>query len=386
MLTPEQFATRLLEWFDQHGRHDLPWQHPRTPYRVWLSEIMLQQTQVSTVIPYFERFEQRFPDVHALAAATDDEVMRLWAGLGYYARARNLKKAAERVSKEFAGDFPETVDALSELPGIGRSTAGAVRSLGFGKRAAILDGNVKRVLARVHSVDGWPGKSSVLAQLWEIAERLTPDHRVSDYNQAMMDLGALLCTRSKPDCKQCPFETDCTALASGTPERFPGKKPRKVKPQRATLMLIVRHQDSVLLERRPPTGIWGGLWSLPEVWHQPADLLESDQPNDAVEVVSQTPSRFELPDHADFDSLSKESAVMKWLTYQGLRIDSMAPQSVLRHSFSHYDLDIEPLVVTIESERAAVNEPVGLQWFGKTEIDAIGLPAPVAKLVNLYVA
>ncbi|MGB1271575.1 MAG: A/G-specific adenine glycosylase, partial [Endozoicomonas sp.] len=227
------FSQKLLEWFDQHGRKDLPWQQDKTPYRIWVSEIMLQQTQVTTVIPYFKKFMGRFPDVHALAAASEDEVLHFWSGLGYYSRARNLHKAARTVTKEFSGEFPRSVELLMKLPGIGRSTAGAIAAISMGVRAPIMDGNVKRVLTRYCGVKGWPGKSAVAEKLWDIAEQLTPDRRVDDYTQAMMDMGATLCTRSKPNCHQCPLKTHCKAHRAGEETRYPEPKPKKDKPQRA---------------------------------------------------------------------------------------------------------------------------------------------------------
>jgi len=257
-------ADTLLAWFDTHGRHDLPWQHPRTPYRVWISEIMLQQTQVSTVVPYFERFLQRFPDVHSLAAAAQDDVLALWSGLGYYARARNLHRAAQHIVERHDGKFPTTLEAWLALPGIGRSTAGAILAQAFEQRQPILDGNVRRVLARYHAIDGWPGDRAVQDQLWKRAEAATPHRRIADYTQAIMDLGATVCTRT-PRCNQCPLSTGCGAHRLGRTADFPGRRPRKTLPVRLTAMLVLRDENGrILLVRRPPTGIWGGLWSLPE--------------------------------------------------------------------------------------------------------------------------
>ena len=239
-LSPDRFQAQVLQWYDRHGRHDLPWQHPRSPYRVWLSEIMLQQTQVKTVIPYFERFLERFPDVAALAAASEDEVLHLWTGLGYYARARNLLKCARSVVDDHGGEFPATVEALEQLPGIGRSTAGAIVSISRDTPAAILDGNVKRVLARYTAIAGWPGESAVQKKLWAVAERYTPETRCADYSQAMMDLGATLCSRSRPACDLCPLEESCAAHSAGRQADYPGKKPRKALPVKSTVMLLVR--------------------------------------------------------------------------------------------------------------------------------------------------
>lgn len=341
-VAPKPFATQLLAWFDLYGRHDLPWQHPRTPYRVWLSEVMLQQTQVATVIPYFQRFEEAFPRVEDLADAEVDQVMRLWAGLGYYARARNLKRTAEIVAKEFAGIFPDSQEALESLPGIGHSTAGAILSLGFGKRAAILDGNVKRVLARVFAVDGWPGQTQVLKKLWSLSEALTPRARVTDYNQAMMDLGATLCTRSAPRCDACPLSDVCLARAASSQRDYPGKKPKKKKPQRSETFLILRHNGKIYLERRPATGIWGGLWSLPQV----TDSTAADQ----------------------------------WLASRQVT-GSLTQLEPLAHSFTHYDLMLEPLQVDCDRVPISVAEADAAGWFGASDLDAVGLPAPIAKLL-----
>ncbi|HNP37856.1 MAG TPA: A/G-specific adenine glycosylase, partial [Woeseiaceae bacterium] len=245
-----EIAPRLLAWFDEHGRKDLPWQVD-DPYRVWVSEIMLQQTQVQTVIPYFTRFIARFGDVRALADAAIDEVLHHWSGLGYYARARNLHAAAKLIRDEFGGKFPASADELKALPGIGRSTAAAILALSFGERYAILDGNVKRVLARHSAVPGWPGKTAVAKTLWQLAEQNTPRDRVGAYTQAIMDLGATLCTRSKPRCSDCPLKSDCCALAEGAVASYPGSKPRKVKPLRETSMMLALAGDAVYLERRP---------------------------------------------------------------------------------------------------------------------------------------
>jgi A/G-specific adenine glycosylase len=259
------FASRLLAWWDVHGRKDLPWQHPRTPYRVWVSEIMLQQTQVSTVIDYFQRFEQRFPDLPSLATAPVDDVLAAWAGLGYYARARNLHQAAQTCMAEFAGDLPAEVEQLVSLPGIGLSTANAIVSQTQDVPATVLDGNVKRVMARHAAVGGWPGKPAVTKQLLAAADARLTSERGADYTQAIMDLGATLCTRSKPACPACPVRADCRALAAGTVAQYPASKPKAGVPEKVLYMLVLRNfHGEVLLERRPPTGIWGGMWSLPE--------------------------------------------------------------------------------------------------------------------------
>ncbi|HET8730461.1 MAG TPA: A/G-specific adenine glycosylase, partial [Moraxellaceae bacterium] len=257
------FATAVLAWFDEHGRKTLPWQQNPSPYRVWVSEIMLQQTQVATVIPYYERFLARFPDVHALAAAPQDDVLHLWTGLGYYARARNLQKAAQMLVDQYGGEFPETVDEVAGLPGIGRSTAGAILSLSRQHWAVILDGNVKRVLSRFHAVSETGAAQE--KRLWPLAEQHTPQQRVHHFNQAMMDLGATLCTRTRPACLLCPLQSACRGFAEGEPTAYPGKKATRTLPEKSVTLLVFLNADGeVLLEQRPSPGIWGGLWSFPE--------------------------------------------------------------------------------------------------------------------------
>ncbi len=344
----EPFAGRLLAWYRGNGRHDLPWQRPRTPYRVWLSEIMLQQTQVATVIPYFERFVARFPDVATLARAPLDEVLHHWSGLGYYARARNLHAAARHVVNECGGSFPATLEGLAALPGVGRSTAGAILSLAFGRRAPILDGNVKRVLARYFAVPGWSGKTAVANALWAHAEALTPHDDVAEYTQAIMDLGATLCTRTQPGCARCPFAGDCRAHLAGTETDYPGRKPKRDKPQRAVTMLLLYAGRDVLLERRPPSGIWGGLWGLPE-----------------------------------FDAAA---AIAGWCQNAfGTAAALGEPWPVLRHSFSHYDLDITPQPATLAGAvRGAVMEADGRLWYNVDSPSEIGLAAPVATLLDRF--
>jgi A/G-specific adenine glycosylase len=340
------FAQRVLEWFDQHGRKDLPWQRDTSPYRVWVSEIMLQQTQVKTVIPYFERFMSTFPDVQTLAAAPQDEVLHHWTGLGYYARARNLHKAAGQVANSLHGQFPDTLEGLCELPGIGRSTAGAILSIAFGQRASILDGNVKRVLARYNRVGGWPGQSAVHQQLWAIAEQHTPTERCADYTQAMMDLGATLCTRASPSCELCPLATDCQALASGDQRDYPGKKPRKTLPVKATCFLIARSAEGdIWLEKRPSSGIWGGLWCFPEI------ATPETGPQQCLDLWGIEPARVER-------------------------------QPGFRHTFSHYHLDITPIIVELDATPHAVMEATGQLWYNLRNPPQIGLAAPVASLLD----
>ena len=266
-----RIAPRLLAWHAQSGRHDLPWQKNRSAYRVWVSEIMLQQTQVATVIPYFERFMQRFPDVRALAEAPADEVLHLWTGLGYYARARNLHRAAQLIRDEHRGRFPRTFEAVMELPGIGRSTAGAILAISAGARHSILDGNVKRVLARFYAVEGAPDENATLEKLWQLADDNTPDKDVATYTQAIMDLGATRCTRGKPRCADCPIAAECRARIEGRQAEFPAaKRKRAARKQKHAVMLVARRASEVLLVQRPPSGIWGGLWCLPEFEHRDA--------------------------------------------------------------------------------------------------------------------
>ena len=339
------FSQTVLEWFDRHGRKHLPWQQNVTPYRVWISEIMLQQTQVTTVIPYFERFIKSFPDVQSLAQANEEDVLHHWSGLGYYSRARNLHNAAKMVVEQFDGTFPGSVEGLTELPGIGRSTAGAIAAISMEIRAPILDGNVKRVLARYFAVPGWPGQTAVANQLWEIAEQLTPCERVADYTQVMMDLGAMVCTRTKPACQLCPLQKDCSAHKAGDETRYPKSKPKKIKPERAVRMLMVVNQHGeVLLEKRPPTGIWGGLWGLPEI---------------AV------------------DNELAESAHNK----TGLELGDFEEWPSFRHTFSHYHLDITPVKTSTRSDIENVRDGERWHWFQPDQPSELGLAAPVKKLI-----
>jgi len=340
------FARRLLAWFDRCGRHDLPWQRDRRPYAVWVSEIMLQQTQVATVIPYFERFVARFPDVEALAEASLDDVLALWSGLGYYARARNLHRAAQLVVERYGGDLPDSLDELMALPGIGRSTAGAILAQAHGVRAPILDGNVKRVLARHAGIEGWPGEREVEQTLWAIADERTPSERVADYTQAIMDLGAMLCTRRRPACTVCPVVEDCRACRLGIQERLPSPRPKRERPRRRRMMLVVRDsQGRVLLERRPEHGLWGGLYSLPEL----------DDGDDArawcIERLGIAPA-----------------------------IERVLPG--LSHAFTHFDLDIEPLLVSVEGEYRALMDSSNLVWYNPAARQPIGIAAPIRTLLE----
>ncbi|MBU2863549.1 A/G-specific adenine glycosylase [Reinekea forsetii] len=346
--TASWFNKQVLEWYDQYGRKDLPWQQGKTAYRVWVSEIMLQQTQVATVIPYFERFMSRFPTVESLASADQDDVLHLWTGLGYYARARNLHKAAKQVVEQHQGVFPKQAEALETLPGIGRSTAGAIASSVYHQPAAILDGNVKRVLARFFALEKWPGTTASQKQLWQWSEALTPKQRTADYNQVMMDLGALVCTRSKPKCSQCPLAQKCLAFESDQTHCFPVSKPKKDKPTKTTYLLILQLPDGrVKLEQRPPTGIWGGLYSFPE-----------------------------------FSELSELEAHLEPLSY-----DTPLHWNSFKHTFSHYHLDIWPVQVKLSQPPNLVSEENAL-WFQPSQPadeQAIGMPAPAVTLLKKLV-
>ena len=339
----KSFAQRLLDWFDQHGRHDLPWQHPRSAYRVWISEVMLQQTQVKTVVPYFERFMRRFPDVATLAAAPLDEVLLLWAGLGYYARARNLHRAAQQMVALHDGAVPQDFDALLQLPGLGRSTAAAILAQAHGARHAILDGNVKRVLARYAAIAEWPGHPQASKQLWSVSESLLPQQRLADYTQAIMDLGASLCTRRAPACLRCPVNADCQAFIGQSVAEFPAPRPKRDRPlRRASALLIENAAGEILLERRPPAGIWGGLWCPP--------LLE---------------------DGADAATLLGER--------YGLQLLSAAALPVLRHAFTHFELELLPLRIQVDAALNALRDSAGQRWV-KLGDPLPALPAPVSKL------
>lgn len=341
----EDFAAQLLHWYDSHGRKQLPWQHPREPYRVWLSEIMLQQTQVATVIPYFERFLARFPDVRALAAAPTDDVLQLWAGLGYYARARNLHRAAQLIVAQFDGEFPQDIETLNALPGIGRSTAAAILAQAHGTRHAILDGNVKRVLARYAAIAGWPGEPAVQKKLWSLSEALLPSERLADYTQAIMDLGAGICTSRKPQCLRCPVQTSCAAFQQNRVSELPASRPRRDRPQRRAHLLLVENADGALLmERRPPSGIWGSLWC---------------------------PPMLNLGD--DWQELLRSR--------YGLLADSPRQLAPVQHSFTHFDLELIPIKLA-STVADVVCEAVEYRWVKLDLPDALpGLPAPVRRLL-----
>jgi len=339
-----KFSGQLLDWWDKHGRKNLPWQHPRTAYRVWVAEIMLQQTQVKTVIPYFNRFIDRFPDIDTLADASEDDVLALWSGLGYYARARNLLKAAQRCRETNNAKLPRSPEALAALPGIGKSTANAIYSQAHDKPAVILDGNVKRVLARYFAIEGWPGKSSVHRQLWENAARLLPKTRGADYTQAIMDLGATVCTRTKPACGQCPVSGQCQAFKFNSVDKFPAKRPALKKSSKSFHMLILTDGEGrVLLERRPPAGIWGGLWCLP----------------------------------ADDDGGTIRQ-------YPGLDGGKLRELPGLKHQLTHMDMTIRPLIGDSEFLSTGVECAPDQRWFEPQEWPQLGLPKPVRQLLEIY--
>ncbi len=346
MTTP--FSDKVLRWFDKFGRHDLPWQKQKTAYRVWLSEIMLQQTQVKTVVDYFNRFITRFPNVQSLATAHSDEVLHLWAGLGYYARARNLHRAAQMIHDNYNGRFPSTLEQLLELPGIGRSTAGAIMAIAFAKKGIILDGNVKRVLSRVYAVTGSPLDKDFNDTLWTIAEKLTPNERVGDYTQAMMDLGATLCTRHQPRCGVCPLHSLCKAYSLDCVEDFPAKKIKKERPFRDVhLILLENNAQQILLHKRPDSGIWGGLWCLPEVTEK-----------EKIELWC-------------------EQNTIKKYTLQ-------KPLAPIKHILTHFTLQI--LIHPVKCNEGKRHKPAGTlgTWHALSALTSLGFPAPIQKLFKRY--
>jgi A/G-specific adenine glycosylase len=343
-MSPERFQQLLLDWFDRHGRKDLPWQKSVTPYSVWVSEIMLQQTQVNSVIPYYNKFMLRFPDVQALADAELDEVLQYWSGLGYYARARNLHKAAQQLAAK-GGEFPDSVAEMISLPGIGRSTAGAILSIACSQSQPILDGNVKRVLSRFQAIRGWVGDKTVTDKLWQISQNYTAGHRTAAYTQAIMDLGATLCTRSKPNCEICPLASGCQALKNDLVQLLPEARPRKKLPKKSLYFLILQNNaGQILLEKRPPTGIWGGLWSLPEF--------------------------------TDYPSLQEWIAKHNWVTGSCEILPSR------RHLFTHYQLDYTPVCVTLKNHMDNVMEANSWLWYKHPEIFKVGLPTPIKQLLQ----
>ncbi|HQZ87353.1 MAG TPA: A/G-specific adenine glycosylase [Gammaproteobacteria bacterium] len=340
-------SQKILTWFDKHGRHDLPWQKNPTPYRVWISEIMLQQTQVTTVIDYFERFMKRFPTLSKLAHAPLDDVFELWSGLGYYARAKNLHKTAQIINTTHKGKFPTDYDAVLALPGIGRSTAGAILSISTQQCYPILDGNVKRVLARHFAVDGWNGNPITLEKLWQHSEKITPKNRVKDYTQAIMDLGATVCTRSRPKCTACPIARSCAAKKLDRVKFYPMPKPRAKIPTKATgvLMLVSHKHKCILLEKRPIKGIWGGLWSLPEC---PLQTDTKDWCTKTFKLTLRTTHEWEP----------------------------------FRHTFTHFHLNIHPIFCEVRDQRKPKSIGLNYQWYSFEKTDTLGLPAPIRRLID----
>lgn len=338
------FASTLIHWQKTHGRHDLPWQNTRDPYAIWVSEIMLQQTQVAAVIAYYQKFMQRFPDIARLASAEQDEVLQHWSGLGYYSRARNLHHAAQIITEEYDGCFPSDFEDIQKLPGIGRSTAAAIASFAFDTPQPILDGNVKRVFARHFLVEGWPGLPKVEKQLWRLAEELMPERGMVAYTQGLMDLGATLCTRSRPRCDDCPLQLTCVAYAENKVKALPNSKPRKTIPERSITMLLLLQGDEVLLEKRPPSGIWGGLWSLPE-----------------------------MASNEDAQTMARER--------YGLETEALTTLPVLTHTFTHFRLHITPQPLRITGH---LNEARQALVMLLNREDAIGaaLPTPIRKILT----
>jgi len=345
-MQPGLFRRRLLAWYDRHGRHALPWQRHRDPYRIWVSEIMLQQTQVSTVIPYYERFLKRFPTIATLARAELDDVLHHWTGLGYYARARNLKAAAELIVARHRGRFPRDIESVSDLPGIGRSTAGAILAFAFGQRHPILDGNVKRVLSRLHAIEQPVNQRTTEVALWELADRYTSTNRVADFNQAIMDLGATLCRPRNPECERCPMASGCAAYISGNPAKYPVRAKPVKSTTRQTVMIMIRDpRGRVLLTKRPPAGIWGGLWSFPEC--------------DATTTAA----------HFCRESL-------------GLRVRTRRRWPEIEHAFSHFRLRIHPVEMKLTGHAKLAMETAPSVWYNPEKPDARGLSAPVKTLLQ----
>ncbi len=342
----DDFAGPVLDWYRQFGRKDLPWQLDKTPYRVWVSEIMLQQTQVATVIPYYQRFLEKFSDIRSLADASTDAVLQLWQGLGYYARARNLQRAAQIIRDDYQAQFPRELEQVMNLPGIGRSTAGAILTFASAQSWPILDGNVKRVLARCFRVAGWYGQGKTMKALWDIAERLTPRQHTGQYNQAMMDIGATLCLKTSPTCEACPLCHCCESYQYGTQASYPEKKPKKTKPVKQTLMLLHKYQDRLLLWRRPATGIWGGLWSLPEVACRD-----------------------------DIDDWQRQHLSMTSPC-------SSISENLLKHQFTHFRLDISLAVIELDQLPAKVSDNEDMAFIAIAQLPEYGLPTPVRRILE----
>ena len=337
------FAARVIAWQKRHGRHDLPWQNTRDPYRIWLSEIMLQQTQVATVIPYYTRFLEKFPTLRDLARASEDEVLALWSGLGYYSRGRNLLRTAQIVAEKFHGEFPKAMDDILALPGIGQSTAAAISAFAFGERQAILDGNVKRVFARQFGIDGFPSEKEIEAKLWSVANAALPKKNIEAYTQGLMDLGATLCLRTRPLCLACPVEEHCVAKRDGRIQELPTPRPKKAVPEKSTTMLIIAHAGEVLLEKRPPTGVWAGMWCFPEV-------VNGASPRDVCRV------RY------------------------GLETKPLKPWSVLQHGFTHFKLSITPQPIVVQKKLPRASE-LSFMWLSIDDALKAAIPKPVRELL-----
>ncbi|HEV7929770.1 MAG TPA: A/G-specific adenine glycosylase [Nitrosospira sp.] len=350
------FHLKLIRWQEKHGRHHLPWQNTRDPYAIWLSEIMLQQTQVSTVIPYYQRFLQSFPDIRSLAQASLDEVMVRWSGLGYYSRGRNLHRAARLIVSDHKGRFPATADMILKLPGIGRSTAAAIAVFAYGERCAILDGNVKRVLSRCFGIEGYPGDKKNETLLWQKAEELLPtlddtagkniEGRVEAYTQALMDLGATVCTRRKPKCHSCPLRLDCVALRGNLVDKLPSPRPRNPLPAKETVLLVLMNEGKILLEKRPPEGIWGGMWCLPEM-----PVTEN--------TMEHCKHRFGM----------------------ALKVPVEMQMQPFDHTFTHFKLRIYPqLLQVISFSSAVVQHEQSSTWATLDDALKSAIPAPVRKM------
>ena len=337
-----EFSKRVIDWQHKHGRHDLPWQGADA-YRVWLSEIMLQQTQVVTVIPYYQRFVASFPTVGQLAAASVDEVLAHWSGLGYYARGRNLHRAAQIIAEKYQGNFPQEFEQIIELPGIGRSTAAAICALAYHQRHAILDGNVKRVLARYLGISGSTAEKAVETQLWQQAEALLPQKEVAIYIQAQMDMGATICTRSKPKCVLCPVQSDCVALQTNRVAELPTPRVRKTVPEKHTTFLLLMHGNEIFLEKRAPQGIWGGLWCPPQI------------------------------DDGD-------GVVADYLQRSGIEVQERTELEAFTHTFTHFKLHITPAVLKLAQKHLRVAQDGGA-WLSVEEALRAGIPAPVRSLL-----
>ena len=338
------FSARIVQWQKQHGRHNLPWQGADA-YRVWLSEIMLQQTQVVTVIPYYQRFVESFPTIVALAAATTDEVLSHWSGLGYYARGRNLHKTAKIVVEQYRGDFPRQFEQILELPGIGRSTAAAICALAYHERRSILDGNVKRVLARYLGISGVTSNPTVETLMWLQADALLPQQDVAIYIQAQMDLGATICTRSKPKCGVCPVQSDCVAFLSNRVAELPTPKVRKSVPEKNTTLLLLTHGNDIFLEKREPQGIWGGMWCPPQI-------------DDSFGVADD------------------------YVQHNGIAVSERIEMEEFTHTFTHFKLHITPVLLRLNAKPARVQQ-TGSEWLDVDTALKSAIPAPVRKLLLL---